>query len=175
MEEEKFFLEKDRIPVFIGVAGSKKRELEKKFNCKLNINSNSGEVNVFCDDAVAVFVISNIIAAVNYGHSPEHAMKLEDENYVLDVIDLKQMVKDHERLKSVAGRIIGKDGSTRRAIEEITKCNISIKDSFVSSIGPYENIQLIHEALEMLIKGSSHKSFYSYLERNKSSQASGLL
>ena len=72
-------------------------------------------------------------------------------------------------------RIIGKDGSTRKAIEEITKCNLSIKDSFVSVVGPYENVQLIHEALEMLIKGSSHKSFYSYLERNKSAQASGLL
>jgi len=175
MGEEKFFLEKDRIPVFIGVAGSKKRELEKKFNAKINVNSANGEVNIVCEDSVSIFILSNIIAAINYGHSPEHAVKLEDENYVLDVIDLKHMVKDHERLKSVAGRIIGKDGSTRRAIEEITKCNISVKDSFVSSVGPYENIQLIHEALEMLIKGASHKSFYSYLERNKSSEASGLL
>ena len=117
MSEEKFFLEKDRIPVFIGVAGSKKRELEKKFNAKINVNSANGEVNIICEDSVSIFILSNIIAAINYGHSPEHAVKLEDENYVLDVIDLKHMVKDHERLKSVAGRIIGKDGSTRRAIE----------------------------------------------------------
>jgi hypothetical protein len=33
--EEGFFLEKDRIPVFIGVAGGKKREIEKKFDCML--------------------------------------------------------------------------------------------------------------------------------------------
>lgn len=175
MGEEKFFLEKDRIPVFIGVSGSCKRELEKKFNCKLNINSQNGEVIVDCEDAVAIFVLSNIITAVNYGHSPEHAAKLEDESYVLDIIDIKQFVHDNERLKAVAGRIIGKDGSTRKAIEEITKCNLSIKNNFVSVVGPYENVQLIHEAIEMLIKGASHKSFYSYLERNKSSQASGLL
>ncbi len=172
--EEKFYLDIDRIPVFIGRDGSTKKNFERKFNCKINVNSKNGEVIVDMDDAVSSFVLSNIIHAINYGHSPEHAMALEDENNVLDVIDVKSIVKNHDRLKTVMGRIIGKNGSTRKAIEEVTKCSVSVKDHLVSVIGPYENTILVHEALDMLIKGGSHKSFYSYLERNKSNPGKGL-
>ncbi|MDA3856493.1 MAG: KH domain-containing protein [Candidatus Woesearchaeota archaeon] len=173
--EEGFFLEKDRIPVFIGVAGGKKREIEKKFDCKIDVDSKSGEVVVDTEDSLTQFILANVIAAVNMGHSPDSAMRLEDETFVLDTIDVKSYVKDHTRLKVVMGRIIGKEGSTRKLIEEITKCSVSVKDHYVSVIGPYENTILVHEALDMLIKGASHKSLYSYLERNKVNINTGLL
>ncbi len=173
--EDRVFLEKDRIPVFIGTSGGKKRELEKKFKCTIDVNSETGEVLIESEDSVSNFIMTNIVHAVNYGHNPDNAMKLEDETFVIDTIDLKKSVKDHSRLKIIIGRIIGKEGSTRRAIEEITKCNLSIKDHFVSVIGPYENTILVHEALDMLIKGASHKTLYSYLEKNRSKMESGLL
>ena len=173
--DEGFILEKDRIPVFIGVSGSKKREIEKKFNCKIEVDSKTGEVSLDTDDSLTEFVLSNVITAINLGHNPDNALKLEDETFVLDTIDVKTYVKDHERLKVVMGRIIGKEGATRKLIEEITKCSVSVKDHFVSIIGPYENTILVHEALDMLIKGASHKSLYSYLERNKVNIHDGLL
>ncbi|MFW5704723.1 MAG: KH domain-containing protein [Nanoarchaeota archaeon] len=172
---ESYFLEKERIPVFIGKSGSQKREFERKFDAKINVNSESGEVKIECEDGANVFVLGNIITAVNLGHSPESAILLEDENVVIDSIDVKDYVKDHNRLKVVMGRIIGKNGSTRKVIEEITKCAVSVKDHYVSFIGPFENIHLIHEAVEMLIKGASHKTLYNFLERNKVNMETGLL
>ena len=174
--KEQVFIDSDRIPVLIGKEGSQKRLLEKKFDVGLEINSETGEVIIESkeDDGYTVFILSNIIAAINQGHSPENAMKLEDENYVLDTIDIKTYVRDHARLKVVMGRVIGKDGGTRKLISEITRCSVAIKDHYVSVIGLYENIQIVHEALEMLINGASHKSFYSYLERNKTNFESGL-
>jgi ribosomal RNA assembly protein len=165
--EESYYLEKDRIAPFVGKNGEQKKEFERKFNCKIDLDSETGKVTIHSDDAVNLFVMSNIIHAINYGHNPKEAMKLEDEYYVLDVIDVRNLIKNHDRLKTVMGRIIGKDGSTRRTIEEITKCDISVKDTKVSIIGPYENTILVHDALNMLIKGASHKSFYAYLEKNK--------
>lgn len=173
--EEKFYLEKDRIPVFIGKEGAQKKEFEEKFECTIDIDSKTGEVLVDGENALAKFILSNIVHAINYGHSPRAAMQLEDENFVLDVIDIKQMIKDHVRLKIVLGRVIGKEGSTRKLIEEITKCSVSVKDHYVSMIGPYENTMLVHEALEMLISGASHKSFYAFLERNRVKMDTGLL
>ena len=175
VESDRFFLEKDRIAVFIGHSGEQKKIFEEKFNCNLEINSKNGEVIINSEDPLAKFIMSNIIHAINYGHSPQSAIKLEDENFVLDVIDIKNMIKDHSRLKIVIGRVIGKEGSTRKLIEDITKCNVAVKDSYVSFIGPYENTMLVHEALEMLINGSSHKSFYSFLERNRTKMDNGLL
>jgi ribosomal RNA assembly protein len=165
--EEKLFLEKERIGAFLGKEGKQKKEFEEKFKCQIDVESNSGEVFINGEDSVSIFILTNIISAINYGLNPKNAMKLEDENFVLDIIDVKQTIKDQEKLKKVMGRIIGKDGATRRTIEEITKCNLAIKDHFVAVVGPYENTILIHDALNMLIKGSSFKSFYSYLERNK--------
>lgn len=172
--EEKYYLDLDRIPVFIGSNGNQKKIFEKKFNCNIIVNSKNGEVDITCDDSVNLFILSNIISAINHGHSPKNAMKLEDENFVFDIIDVKRMIKDQARLKVVLGRIIGKEGSTRKAIEEVTQCSVSVKDHFVSVIGPFENTILVHEALDMLIKGASHKSFYSYLERNKVGSAQGI-
>lgn len=173
--KEIFFLEKDRVPVFIGKDGNMKKEIEEKFNSKIDIDSNTGEVIVESEVSVNIFVISNVISAVNMGHNPINAVKLEDENYVLDTIDIKDYVRNHDRLKTVMGRIIGKEGSTRKIIEEVTRCSVSVKDSFVSVIGPYENILVVHEAIEMLAKGASHKSFYSFMERNRHSIDTGLL
>ncbi len=173
--KESYYLEKDRIPVFIGKGGSSKANFEKKFNCTIEVNSETGEVLIDSEDGYKNFILSNIINAINHGHSPENALKLEDDNFVLDLIDVKSIVKNHDRVKIVIGRIIGKEGTTRRIIEEVTNCNVSVKDSFVSVIGPYENIALVHEALDMLIKGASHKSFYSYLERNRTNMDKGLL
>lgn len=174
-DKEEYFLEKERIPVFIGKEGSQKKEFEEKFDCKIDVNSDSGRVVIDAQDAVNKFVLKNIITAINLGHNPQSALKLEDENYVIDVIDVKTIVHDHGRLKAVLGRIIGKSGSTRKTIEDVTKCHVAVYDSKVSVIGQYENTLLVHEALEMLIRGSSHKSFYSYLERNKIPETGGLL
>ncbi len=173
--EERFYLELDRIAVFVGKEGSVKKEFEEKFNCSIDVNSKNGEVTVEGEDALNKFILSNIVHAINYGHSPQAALQLEDENFVLDVIDMKQMVKDHSRLKIVIGRVIGKDGGTRKLISDITKCSVSVKDHFVSVIGPYENTMLVHEALEMLINGASHKSFYAFLERNRVKMDTGLI
>ena len=73
------------------------------------------------------------------------------------------------------GRIIGKEGTTRKLIEDITKCSVSVYDHYVSIIGVYENTMLVHEAIDMLIKGASHKSLYGYLERNSTKFSENLL
>ena len=172
---DRYFLEKDRIPVFIGKQGSQKKQFEEVFKCKLDINSHTGEVVVQDGEAIDNYVLSNIIHAINFGHSPESALELRDEDFVLDSIDVKMSVRDHKRLKVVMGIIIGKEGGTRRLIEEITKCSVAVSEHMVSIIGPYENIMLVHEALDMLINGSSHKSFYGFLERNRTKMDTGLM
>ncbi len=173
--EEKLQISLDRVPVLIGKDGRDKVFLEKKFNCSINIDSKTGEVFIDSEDGYTNYILRNIITAIDLGHSPMNAVKLEDENYVLDVIDVKNKVKDSHRLKIVLGRVIGKNGTTRKILSDTTNCSVSVKDNYVSVIGLFENIQLVHEALEMLINGASHKSFYSYIERNKVNIDSGLL
>ena len=173
--EQEVFLNKERVPIFIGKQGNVKHTLEKKFNCSIDVNSQTGRVLIRTDDGLKLFILEQIIRATNLGHNPQHTMLLEDEHNVLDCIDVKSLVRNPKRIPVVLGRIIGKGGATRKVIEEISGCYVSVQDTFVSTIGPYENILLVHEALEMLISGASHKSFYGFLERNKKRGESGLL
>ena len=170
IDQEQAFIDSQRLPMLIGKEGNTKLSIESHFNVSLEIDSNTGEIIITGENATNRYLTSLVIQAIHYGFSPENAMLLDDEHNVLDIIDVKRDVKNHTRLKIVMGRIIGHDGQTRKLIEEITGCKITIKENFVGIIGSFENVQLVHEALEMLISGASHKSFYSYLERNKTSK-----
>lgn len=170
INQEQVFVDLSRLPVVIGHEGTTRKLIEDKFSISLEINSDSGEVIISGDDSSQIYITSLVLQAINYGFSPENAILLESEHNILDIIDVKKSVRDSKRLKTVLGRIIGQEGKTRKLIEEITSCKVTIKDHFVGIIGKYENVQLVHEALEMLINGASHKSFYGYLERNKVSQ-----
>ena len=175
MVEEKLFVDEKRIPVLIGSHGDDKALLEKELNCKLDINSKSGEVSINAEDGGEVFLAKNVIMAINVGHTPQKALALKEEDIGIDIVDVKQMVHEAKRLKSVMGRLIGKNGATRKAIEEVTGCSVAINSHAISVIGPYEAIMTIHEAVEMLISGASHKSFYSFLERNASQKTQSSL
>jgi len=174
--EETYYLEKDRIPVFIGKQGEMKKQFEKKLNCSIDIDSNSGKIITTSEEPINNFILGNIIQAVNGDLNPNFALKLCDENYVLDVLDVRHMVKKNEKLyvKRAVGRIIGLNGATRKVIEEITKCFLAIKDNYVTIVGPYENTILVQKGIEMICKGVSHKGLYKYLERNKENMETGL-
>ena len=175
--EDKFFLEKSRINVFIGKGGSMKEKIEKALNTKLKVSSDSGEVISESSDSLNNFILSNIITAINFDTNPESALKLLDDNYVIDVIDMKNLVKNKnkENVKKAVGRVIGHNGVTRKIIEEMCRCFVSVKDNYVCVIGPYENTILVEKAIKMLSKGLSHKGFYKYLERNRENMDLGTL
>jgi ribosomal RNA assembly protein len=65
------------------------------------------------------------------------------------------------------GRIIGKDGKTREIIVDMAEVDIAIYGKTVSLIGELENVMVAREAVEMILKGSRHKSVYSFLENKK--------
>jgi ribosomal RNA assembly protein len=176
-DNQSFFLEKDRIGAFIGKKGEFKKKFEDFLKSKIKIDSKTGEILIGNRDSLNSFIFSNMISGINYGHNPINALKLKDENFVLNVIDIKSYLKSKEsdKIKKTIGRVIGQKGVTRKLIEEITKCDVSISDSIVCVIGPYENVLLVQKALEMLISGCAHKTFYRYLERHREKIDTGLL
>ncbi len=166
MDKYVFFIDPDRIGSVIGRKGRTKRFLEREFDCKIKVDSNSGRVEVVGDDFVNEYVLWTIINAISFGHNPDEALLLENEYVAHDFIDLKEYVKK-DKIGSVLGRVIGRNGSVRRIVEEITGCDVVVHKHYISFIGPFENTYVLREAFIKLIKGASHSSFYRYLERNK--------
>ncbi|MEI7826377.1 MAG: KH domain-containing protein [Euryarchaeota archaeon] len=158
---------KDRIGVIIGTHGSTKAQIEEKGEVMLDIDSVEGTVSIE-SDSLSILNATEVINAIARGFSPEKAFRIfEDEQITLDIIDLSKVADTPKELKRITGRVIGKEGRTREALENLTGANVSIYGKTVSTIGYVDQIQTVRKAIEMLVEGSKHAAVYSFLERKR--------
>lgn len=158
---------KERIAVLIGENGKVKREIQKKGNVTLEIDSEEGEVEVISETGNKYIQSTDVVKAIARGFNPEKAMKLFDDDYMLRTVNIKEYVgKNKSQLEAKKGRIIGRKGSAREQIEEDTNTKISVYGKTVCIIGKFNEIEKAERAIEMLIKGSSHDKVYSYLKKS---------
>jgi ribosomal RNA assembly protein len=155
---------KERIAVLIGKKGEIKKQLEENTKTKINVDSKEGDVSVCGKDALLLYSTRDIIKAIGRGFNPEIAMLLLKQDYAFEIINLPEFNKPTQ-FRRIKGRIIGKDGKSRRLIEEYTDTFISVYGKTVSLIGRTEQVSIARRALEMLIKGSQHSNVYRWLEK----------
>jgi ribosomal RNA assembly protein len=159
---------RDRVGVLIGPKGKAKRRIESYFGVTIEVESESGSVEITRNpgnrDFTAVFTVRNVVKAIGRGFSPRRAEILAKEDYDLHIIDLGEFVGDSKSaIARVKGRIIGKNGRSRELIEELTETRISVYGGTVAYIGNPEGLEAAREALMKLIKGSFHKTVWNYL------------
>ncbi|MCW7071837.1 MAG: KH domain-containing protein [Methanophagales archaeon] len=165
----------DRVGALIGRDGTVKGILEKKSETKIAVDSNEGEVcveGVEGGDPVKVLGAAEVVKAVGRGFSPEKALALLDDDFVLlDLVSLAHL--SPKTLKRVKGRVIGQNGRTRRTVENLAGVKISVYGKTVGLIGHSHQIRTAREAVEMLINGSPHSAVYSFLERRRAEEREG--
>jgi ribosomal RNA assembly protein len=159
----------ERLGAVIGEEGSVKKEISRRLGVSINIDTvNSiAIIEPEADNTPPVNVVkaAEIVKAIAYGFPPDKAMSLLNEDYVLVVVDLKELLGDKENhLKRVKGRIIGEGGRARRTLEELTGTYIVVGEYHVAIIGEYERAMAAKEAVEMLAQGRMHSTVYRHLE-----------
>jgi len=162
----------DRLGALVGKQGKVRKWVEEICSVKLEINSDSGEVNVISgadlekSDPLKAVQIVNAIAK---GFSPERSARLLKEDNLLDIMDLTAYAgKSRNSIERIKGRVIGYRGKARRVIEELTGTYVSVYGHTVAVIGTSNQIRQMQEALDMLVSGSPHKAVYSMLQRKRS-------
>lgn len=164
---------RERIGALVGPDGRVKENIEKKLKIGLRIDSQTGDIQITltptAKDPTVLFRAKEVVTAIGRGFSPEHAFRLlEDDETVLELIDLREQVgRSQSDMKRLKGRVIGKEGKTRRIIEELTEANISVYGHTISIIGRMDQVYTAKEAVRMLIRGSLHRSVYRYLHRKR--------
>lgn len=162
----------NRIGALIGNKGDVKKSIEKATETILDIDSEDGTVYITpqenMSDPLGVWNANHIVKAVARGFNPEVALKLVDDDIYLEVIKLPLYIgKSKNALSRYKGRIIGQNGKTREIIMDMAEVQMAIYGKTVSLIGEMDNLMIAKEAIEMILKGSRHKSVYSFLERKK--------
>ena len=158
----------DRVGVLIGHNGETKKVLEERSGLKLDIDSEQGDVAIDehnATDPLIIMKMESIVRAIGRGFSPENAMRLfsdEAEFFIFDIYDYVGKKESHVR--RVKSRVIGREGKTKRILEELTSSNISIYGHTISVISDIVAMDVVKKAVDMLLCGSKHASVYRFIE-----------
>lgn len=158
----------ERVGAVIGKEGATKKFLEAEMGVVLSVDSREGLVTVKSESALNSdpFSATRVIEAIGRGFSPQRARRLLDEGITLDVIDLRDYAgRSPNSLERIRGRVIGLKGKSRRVIEELTGCSLSVYGRTVAIIGEGNEVQLASDAVRALAKGSQHKTVYNTLQK----------
>lgn len=158
----------ERVGAVIGKEGATKRFLEEEMGVKLSVDSKEGVVTVKADSALKTnpFSATRVIEAIGRGFSPQRARRLLDEGTALEVIDLRDYAgRSVNSLARIRGRVIGLRGKSRRVIEELTGCHLSVYGRTVAVIGEAGEVQQASDAVRSLATGSQHKTVYNALQK----------
>ena len=164
----------DRVGALIGKSGKVKIQIEKTCFVKLNIDSETGEIEIISDGSISQiqpFKAVEIVTAIGRGFSPQNAMKLIREDNLLHVMDLREFAgKSPQQIERIKGRIIGEGGRARVNMENLTNTSICVYGKTVSIIGEATQIKVVVSAISSISSGSKHGSVYGKLEANRRKQ-----
>lgn len=108
-----------------------------------------------------------LLTAIARGFDLEQASLLKNPNYSLYIVDLDEFFNTQNRIRVIKGRVIGREGSIKAAIEQATDSKISVFYNTISVIAPYYSYNYILRAINMLINGSKHASVLNFLSKVK--------
>ena len=168
MTSQSVKIPRDRIGVLIGKEGETKAKVESMTGATISVDSEEGDVTVDsskADDPSVLLSVMDFVVAVGRGFSPERAMLVLDDDWYLQVMDIRDYVgKRPNHVARMRARVIGTKGKTRRIIEDLSGAYISVYGNTVALIGDLVQLDVAGKALDMLLTGSEHSAVYRFLE-----------
>jgi len=141
-------------------------------HCKLQVRMNIKEKRVelrsskFTTSNDSLQMGADFVSAFAMGFDIDDAIALLrlDSLYIqsFDIKDVRQTL-GQDALGRAIGRIAGKDGKTKFAIENATKTRIVLAGSRVHILGAFENIGMARESIVSLVLGAQPGKVYNNL------------
>ena len=159
---------KERIAVLIGKNGEVKKEIELSTKTKIQVDSKEGDVFISGKDGLGLYNAKEVAQAIGRGFNPGIALLLLKPDYVFETISIKNYAgKSKETAVRLKGRVIGMEGKSRKLIEELSESYVSVYGKTISVIGTAESASIARQAIESLLRGSTHANVYKWLEKKR--------
>jgi ribosomal RNA assembly protein len=123
------------------------------------------DIEIESDDSIKIFRTKEVVKAFGRGFNVDDALALLDESYYLEIVEIESKLKD--RITVLKGRVIGREGGTKKIIEKISGAKISIYGKTISIIGRWDELQIAKEAIDLILSGSKHSTVYRFLKENQ--------
>jgi len=139
-----------------------------KLQCRMNVPRRAVEMRTspHTTDPGALQKGEDFIRAFTLGFDVDDAIALLrlDDLYIqtFEVKDVKQVLQG-DSLSRAVGRIAGKDGKTKFAIENASRTRIVLADSKIHILGGFKSIHLAKESIVSLILGKPPGKVYGNL------------
>ncbi|KAL8338266.1 hypothetical protein RB598_006908 [Gaeumannomyces tritici] len=138
-----------------------------KLQVRMNIKSKTVEMrsSQSTTEAGALQKGEDFVKAFTLGFDVQDAIALirVPELYIqtFEIKDVKSLTGDH--LARGVGRIAGKDGKTKFAIENASRTRIVLADSKIHILGSFKNVRMAQESIVDLILGKPPSKVYGNL------------
>jgi KH domain-containing protein len=136
-------------------------QLEKKMDVVIKVEGKKVTVE---GNPLDEYEAKLVLEAMEFGYSTKKALMLLDEGHIFRKLPLKNFTRRKDMFV-VRGRLIGKEGKTKHALENISGCEIIVRDDAVGLLGSAESIEEATTAITNLIRGSKQANVYRFLER----------
>ncbi|RHZ69001.1 hypothetical protein Glove_291g39 [Diversispora epigaea] len=134
--------------------------LVRHLNLQVRMNTRSKRVELktskYTDDPCSLQKAEDFLKAFMLGFDVDDAITIlrVDDLYIdsFDIKDVKSLEGDH--LSRAIGRIAGKNGAVKYAIENTSKTRIVLAETSIHILGSFQNIKVAKDAIVSLILGS---------------------
>ncbi|MEM0480997.1 MAG: KH domain-containing protein [Candidatus Aenigmatarchaeota archaeon] len=111
-----------------------------------------------------LFKVRKVIFAILKNFDEDSACLLMDDDYILEIVNIRDFTKSRNRMRELKGRVIGEKGKAKKRIEELTNTKITICGKTINILGKYDNVFVAKKAVEMLLEGRKHSTVFKFLE-----------
>ena len=147
----------ERVAALRGDADATLQLLERKLKCAIEVTE-EGAVEIAGEPVDEFF---------GRGFEPHKALKLLNDEYGFNLIDLRDFASKPEAMTRIKGRIIGEKGKAKKIIEEEGECDLALYGHTIGIIAKLETLDIATTAMFKLIEGQPHTAVYMYLEKNR--------